>query len=366
MRLVLLVGEVDDLDRALVTATLAPPHAKAGIGGEVGVCGAMETGIQNVLPERVVGVVHRRAAEEPGAGVVHAGAEPVRRGQVDFTNVEVGVGHALPGVVGKEAGFRIQRRINAQFQTRVLHGAEVQVREAAREPDPGPIQAAPDGRRREWAKAGEPGRRLGDAPLTRLREEDLLGELVVVPRGRHRHPVVERSRVADFERVHTLFGQVRVTGHSGGHAVDGRTKGGVHQPQRQGVGDRHVEVVVDHRRRAERAVERHAERLVRTRLDQHGHTRRDDRVVNRRELVHARTRHEAQVLVDEDFILHVDAAFGARRFSRRNRQVELVVAEVAAIGEHMTAAKRRRVAYLKVVGLGVEQEVDPVAPRVDR
>ncbi len=72
----------------------------------------------------------------------------------------------------------------------------------------------------------------------------------------------------------------------------------------------------------------------------------------------ARADHPAQVVGDEDLVLDVDAALRAVVAARRQAEVELVVAEVAAVAQHVAGAERVDVAVLDVERLGVELEED--------
>ena len=79
------------------------------------------------------------------------------------------------------------------------------------------------------------------------------------------------------------------------------------------------------------------------------------------ELVHARADDPAEVLAEEDLVLHVGADLGAVVAGGRDRQVEEVLPEVAAVGQHVVRAERRDVADLEVEGLALEVEPEQLA-----
>ncbi len=142
-------------------------------------------------------------------------------------------------------------------------------------------------------------------------------------------------------------------------------KAGLIDAQRQLVDDRGVEEVVDDRRRAVRAVVRQADRLVRRRLEHQRRPRRELHVLDDVELVHARAEQEAHVLAEEDLVLEVAAAFLARVGGRRNRQVEVAEAEVAAVAHHVPLLERAHVAELEVVRVALEDEVQRLPVQAD-
>ncbi len=123
-------------------------------------------------------------------------------------------------------------------------------------------------------------------------------------------------------------------------------------------------MVVDQRRGAERAVERHPEGLIRLRLVHQRRARREHGVVDRRELVDATANHPAQLIGEKDLVLNVSAAFVPIFGLGGNGDVEGVVAEIAAIAQSVARADRRHVSHLDVERLRVEAECDrqPVRP----
>ena len=102
------------------------------------------------------------------------------------------------------------------------------------------------------------------------------------------------------------------------------------------------------------------------RLDDDRRARREVRLVEHAEPVEARADHPAQVVVDEDLVLHVGAAFRAAVAARRQRQVEAVVAGVAAEADDLARADRDDVAVLGIERLGVEEEGNRLAVGAER
>ena len=92
------------------------------------------------------------------------------------------------------------------------------------------------------------------------------------------------------------------------------------------------------------------------RLDEERRARREDRVVDRRELVEAAADHPAEMVAEEDLVLEVAAALVAVVAVRRERDVERVVPEVAAVGQHVARADRLHVGRLEVEGVRLEVE----------
>ena len=96
---------------------------------------------------------------------------------------------------------------------------------------------------------------------------------------------------------------------------------------------------------------------VGVRLDHERRPRREHRVVDRRELVDAAADHPAEVVAEEDLVLHVGAALVAVVAVGRQRDVERVVPEVAAVASATCCVPiARDVAGLEVERLGVEAE----------
>ncbi len=91
-------------------------------------------------------------------------------------------------------------------------------------------------------------------------------------------------------------------------------------------------------------------------LEHHAHARREDRAFDVAELVDAAARREAE-LVHEVFPVQVGAELVAVR-PLRERDVEVVAPDVAAVGEDVARRDDVRVAQLEVVGLGLEVEPD--------
>ena len=103
--------------------------------------------------------------------------------------------------------------------------------------------------------------------------------------------------------------------------------------------------------------------LIGRRLVHERRPRREDGVVDRRELVDAAADHPAELVAEEDLVLHVRAALVAVFRVRGNRDVEGVAAEVAAVAQRVLGADRVHVAGLDVECLGIEPERDRLAIR---
>ena len=87
---------------------------------------------------------------------------------------------------------------------------------------------------------------------------------------------------------------------------------------------------------------------------------------DRVELVDAAADDPAELLAQEDLVLDVEPALVAIVLPRRQRQVEVVAAVVAAVADHVARAERDDVAELDVVRLVLEDELDRVAVDVER
>ena len=94
------------------------------------------------------------------------------------------------------------------------------------------------------------------------------------------------------------------------------------------------------------------------------HARREDEVVEVVEPIHARARDQAIHVRQEDLVLDVAAAFGAVLRIRRQRQVERVEAQVAAVGHDVLLLERLDVRRLEVERLGPEVEDDRLAVQI--
>src|SRR6185503_573210 len=87
---------------------------------------------------------------------------------------------------------------------------------------------------------------------------------------------------------------------------------------------------VHERGRTERTIEREAKCLALPGLHEKARAGRDDRLLEHVELIDARADDPPEVLRQEDGVLHVGAALVATRPARREREIEIVVPEVAA------------------------------------
>ena len=103
-----------------------------------------------------------------------------------------------------------------------------------------------------------------------------------------------------------------------------------------------------------------------SRLHHEGHARREDRRVEVVEPVDARAGDQAIHLREEDLVLDVAAPLGSVLRLRRERQVERVVAQVAAVGDDVLVLEGLDVRRLEVDRLGQEAEGDRLAARVHR
>jgi hypothetical protein len=106
--------------------------------------------------------------------------------------------------------------------------------------------------------------------------------------------------------------------------------------------------------------------VVGLRLENERGSRREHRLVDVAELVHARPDVPPPLVVDEDLVLDVGPALQAPIAPRSDRQIEAVIAEVPAVGEDLARANRVDVAEFPVVGLRVEREGNGQAVRADR
>ena len=128
------------------------------------------------------------------------------------------------------------------------------------------------------------------------------------------------------------------------------------------LGDRDVEEVVDHRRRAIGAVVRDADRVVLLRLDHEGHARREHEVVEVVEAIDARAGDQAEL------VRAGRSRPGCSRPLRcgcrpsgaidRSKRVE---AQVAAVGDDVLVLDGLDVRRLEVERLGQEVEADRLA-----
>ena len=84
----------------------------------------------------------------------------------------------------------------------------------------------------------------------------------------------------------------------------------------------------------------------------------NNHVLQHVEVVHANAELPAELLAQEPLVLDVDALLVARVALRCDRQVERIVADVAAVAQHVACPDRRDVRQFEVVRLRVEQEVD--------
>ncbi len=124
--------------------------------------------------------------------------------------------------------------------------------------------------------------------------------------------------------------------------------------------DAHVQEVVDHRRRAERAVvgERHG--VIDARLHHERNAGREHRRVQVAELVDPPAEDQAEP-VEEDLVLQVGAELETVVRHRGDGDVEVVAAHVAAVGQQVPLPDERRVADLGVERLRLEPETDRLA-----
>ena len=140
----------------------------------------------------------------------------------------------------------------------------------------------------------------------------------------------------------------------------------VERPEVELVQDRDVEEVVRERRRTVGLVVRGADRLVLLGLEHDGRAGREHHVVQDVEVIHPDAELPAELLAQEHLVLDVDALLVARAAQGRDRQVEPVVADVAAVAQDVARPDGRDVRHIEVVGLGVERKLDRLAVHADR
>ena len=102
--------------------------------------------------------------------------------------------------------------------------------------------------------------------------------------------------------------------------------------------------------------------MIDARLHHERHPGREHRLRQVAELVDPPAEDEAET-VEEDFVLQVGAELEAVVCVRADSEVEGVAAHVAAVGQVVPLADERRVADLRIDGLGLEPEMDRL-PRV--
>ena len=120
--------------------------------------------------------------------------------------------------------------------------------------------------------------------------------------------------------------------------------------------DLHVQEVLDHRRRTERAVVGERHRVIDARLHHERQAGREHRLRQVAKLVDTPAQNEPEP-VEEDLVLQVGAELEAVGRVRTDGDVEGVAAHVAAVGQVVPLPHERRVADLRIEGLGLEPEI---------
>src|SRR5437868_14891346 len=92
------------------------------------------------------------------------------------------------------------------------------------------------------------------------------------------------------------------------------------------------------------------------RLDQYRRPWREHGMVNRREFIQPAANNPSEMVIEEDLVLDVRAAFRAIRPCWRNRNVEGVVPEIGPVAHRVPRGDRADVARLEVERACVEVE----------
>ena len=191
-------------------------------------------------------------------------------------------------------------------------------------------------------------------------------------RAAERRAAREHASIAHFVRRQRFFRQL-VLGHLADRDVaadrgdDERKRLGDcwlqprRQERREGAqvhraDDICLQGVIDERRRAEGPVVRQRDGVILGRLDEERDPRGKLWIGEVAELVHAPAQHEPDPL-PEDLVLQVRAPLEAVFAQRSERDVEVVLPHVAAVGQPVPVAEEHRVADLAVIGLRREVEL---------
>ena len=231
------------------------------------------------------------------------------RGEVQLADVEaIGLRLSLPGVVCEHVQTGIHPGIDAELDALLRDASEVEIGE--------PCRKAPTRHERDDRGRQRPARRRvrGGVPRTlHLREEDVVLRPVHVEGGRNGRRSAHDATVSDFEGIERLLLEIRIPHRLDGQRIDAAGQRRAEGPQVDRLGYRHVEKVVDDRRRPVGAVVREPDRLTLSRLDHEGRARREHEVVQVVEAVDARADHPPEVIGQEDLVLREDAELGAIR-----------------------------------------------------
>ena len=187
-----------------------------------------------------------------------------------------GLRRRLVRVVREEVHVLVHRRVHAELEPLLRRLAEILVREGGREA----LRADYRDDRRRKRDGGPTGRRVRRRPalVDVFREEDVVLRLVHVERRREHRPAGHDARIADFVRVERRLGEVLVAHGPDRDQIHAGPERRVDQPEGERLGERHVQEIVDDRRRPVGAVVRQAERVVLLRLDQERGPRREHQV----------------------------------------------------------------------------------------
>jgi hypothetical protein len=153
--------------------------------------------------------------------------------------------------------------------------------------------------------------------------------------------------VGNLVGVVGFLSQVRIADRIRRQQVDLVAIAWIDLRERDRRGDLRLQMVVDHGRRAECAVVADANRLIVRRLDHNRDARGGHGMVDAGELVHAHAGGHAHVPADHELILDVRAALGTRGLAGRDRQVEAVLANVAAVRQRVPLPEQPRITRLR-------------------
>ena len=206
----------------------------------------------------------------------------------------------LEGIVREHVDVAVQSGIEAKFQPFVLDSAHVQVRELGREQNRR-IQRREHPQRLRRHLWGPRRRRGGGCVERRRREVDAVLGRVPVDGGAHRRAVPNDARVPDLVGGQRFLLQVGIA-----HRMDREDEACEQRRERTEIGlieDRRVDVAVDERRRTKRTAERDPKRLSRIGLHHESRPRREDRILDRRELVHSPTDDPSEMVAEKYLVL---------------------------------------------------------------
>ena len=206
-------------------------------------------------------------------------------------------------------------------------------------------------RSRTAGAIGQPGGGAAARVAVGLREQDRVLRSIHVNR-RPERGAPETADVARLVRGEALFPELLVADG------DRRELEPARRAEVRLVQEGRVQEAVDERGSPERAVERETDGLTRARLDQERRARRHHGFLQDVEAVDPRAHDPAIVVRQNDLVLPVHPAFIATGAARREREVEVVVPIIAAVGKQVTCAHDVEIRELDVVGLILEPEIE--------